>query len=145
MLPPETFPVAETTPIVVMLPPETLPVAETMPAVVILPPDTLPVAETTPVVVMLPPETLPVAETMPDVPKLPTLALPVTSNVRLAVSVFAVTPSVRVNELPVAAPIFGVVRFAPSLTTTFPPTIAVVLLSTLTLNTEPFSDKPLPA
>jgi len=89
-----------------MLPPD--------PVVLILPNVPLPVATTCPAVVIFPPEILPVAMISPAVPKLPTLALPVTPNVKLAVHVFAVTPAVTTTDVPVAAPIFGVVNAAPA-------------------------------
>ena len=97
---------ADTTLAPVMLPPE--------PVVLMLPNTPLPVAVTAPPVLIFPPDILPVAIIRPAVPKLPTLALPVTLNVKLAVNVFAVTPPVTITDVPVAAPIFGVVNAAPA-------------------------------
>ena len=64
--------------------------------------------------------------TNPAVSKLPPVTLPVTLKL-----------------VPVAAPIFGVVKIAPVLTVIFQlPSNAVVVLSTLALNTEPIKLKP---
>ena len=63
----------------------------------------------------------------------------------LAFRLLAKTLPVKSTLVPVAAPIFGVVRFAEALTTTLPPLISVVLLSTLTENVVPVKVKPLPA
>ena len=84
------------------------------PVVLMLPNTPLPVAVTAPAVLIFPPDILPVAIIRPAVPKLPTLALPVTSNVKLAVNTLAITLLVTVNDVPVAAPIFGVVNAAPA-------------------------------
>ena len=65
---------------------------------------TLPAALINPAVLMLPPVTLPVAVTAPAVVKLPPVTLLVTLRL-----------------VPVAAPIFGVVRLAPALTMILPP------------------------
>ena len=55
----------------------------------------------------------------------------------------AVTVPVTLKLVPVAAPMLGVVKLADDLTTMLPvPSNAVVLLSTLALNTVPFNTRP---
>ena len=86
-----------------------------------------------PAVKMLPPVMLLVALTKPAVNKLP----PITLATAL-ILVFAVIAPVTLKLVPVAAPMFGVVKFAPALTIMLPlPSNAVVLLSTSALNTVP--------
>ena len=91
-----------------------------------LPPVTVPVPDIVPPVARLPPVTVPVELTVPPVAKLPPVIVPVVLKL-----------------VPVAAPMLGVVRFAPALTEIFPlPSKAVVLSSTLALNTVPTKLKP---
>ena len=117
---PVMLPSALTCPPVVILPPLTLPVAVTNPPVIKLPPVTLPPADTNPLVVILPLLILPTADILPEngpllIDKSPPMMLPDTLKL-----------------VPVAAPIFGVVRFALALTMIFPvASNAVVMLSTL--------------
>ena len=75
---------------------------------------------------MLPPVTLAVAETTPTVKTLPPVIL-----------------LVALKLVPVAAPMFGVVRLALALTIMLPdPSNAVVLLSTKALNCDPTRLRP---
>ena len=107
---PETLPVADTRPDVKTLPPVMLPVELTNPPVKILPSVALPVAESNPPVIKLPPVMLPVELTSPPVLTFPLLTLPV-----------------KLRLVPVAAPMFGVVKLAPALTMILPePSNAVV-------------------
>ena len=99
---------------------------------VILPPTTLAalvivdVAEINPLVNMLPPVTFAVADINPPVNRLPPWMLPV-----------------ALKLVPVAAPMFGVVKLAPALTIILPPpSNAVVLSSILVENTVPFKTIP---
>jgi hypothetical protein len=78
------------------------------------------------------------------------ITLPETSISTVVILLFeftllANTLPVRFILVPVAAPMLGVVSCAFALTTTLPPAISVVVLSTFTENTVPVSVKPNPA
>ena len=98
----------------------------------------------------MPPLTLPVAETVeastaPLVSKLPPVILPVAviNPVREMLAALMFPLPVSVKLLPVALPMFGVVKLAPTLIEMLPPpSNAVVSLSTLAENTVPFNAKP---
>ena len=109
-----------------------LPVALICPLVNILPPIILAVALTIPAVFTLPPVTLPDTLTFEPVIIPPTVLA-------------AFTAPVTLRLVPVASPMFGVVKVAPALTIMLPPpSNAVVVLSTLAAITVPLMLIPLP-
>ena len=151
---------------VMILPPMMLPMAVIRPAVAILAPlmlptDTTVAAVTLPVtarsditlpvkliepVLTLPELTFPVTDINPAVLILPPMTLPVALTYPVALTFRTSILPVKLRLEPVAAPIFGVVKFALALTATwFDPLIVVVSGSTLTLNCVPFVLRPLPA
>ena len=92
-------------------------------------------AEISPGVVMLPPAILPV-----------TLSVDTTLPLKLRPTAFklaAVALPVTLKLVPVAAPMLGVVKFAPALTMMLPePSNDVVFSSTLALNCDPIRLRP---
>ena len=143
ILPPVMLPVALIKPTVVTFPPAILPVTfnalitlplKLMLVVFTLPLVKLPVALTIPPVRTLPAVALPVALIKPPVRTFPPMTLPV----ELTVVADNNPLPLNIKLLPVALPMFGVVKFAPALTIMLPPPLnAVVSLSTNALNTVP--------
>ena len=150
-----TLPVADINPPVKILPPVMLAalviveVADINPPVKILPPVMLAVADTNPPVSRLPPVMFAalvivlVAEIKPPVKTLPPVTLPVADTNPPVFTLPGSTLPVRFKLVPVAAPMFGVVRLALALTMILPPpSNAVVMPSVLAENTVPVKLRP---